>query len=337
MHRKICCFLFCLALILLMFTGCAPSPFSKTIFAMDTVMTLTAYGAKAQEAIEAAVSRLFALDAMLSVTNGKSEIAKLNAAGGADVTVSPEVYRLLEDAVYYSEKFAGYFDVTISPLVSLWGFYTDVFAVPDDTEIAESLTRVDYHFVNLKENLTVSLDGGAQIDLGAIAKGYATEQVRAIFENYGIENALIDLGGNILTLGDKQGASLWRIAVQNPFDSAVQLCTLAVSNKALVTSGSYQRYFEQNDVRYHHIMDPQTGAPAESDLVSVTVITEDALYADALSTSLFVMGFDRAASYWRLSPDFEAVFVMASGEAFCTPGVMEMLVESNVALGQIMQ
>lgn len=337
MRRKVCCFLISLALILTLCTGCAPKPYSKTIFAMDTVMTLTAYGENAQDAVEAAVARLFEMDALFSVTNPKSEIATLNAADGADVTVSPEVYGLLETAVAYSEKFAGYFDITISPIVALWGFYSDVFAVPDAAAVQDALTQVDYHFVNLKSDLTVSLDGGAQIDLGAIAKGYAAEQVREVFANYGVQNALIDLGGNILALGSKQGAASWRVAVRDPFDSAAQLCILAVSNQALVTSGSYQRYFEQDGVRYHHIMSPETGEPAESDLISVTVITDDALYADTLSTALFVMGSDRAAAYWRSSHDFEAVFVRTSGEILCTPGVMAMLAEPNDTLRQIVK
>ncbi len=244
------------------------------------------------------------MDALFSVTNPKSEIATLNAADGADVTVSPEVYGLLETAVAYSEKFAGYFDITISPIVALWGFYSDVFAVPDAAAVQDALTQVDYHFVNLKSDLTVSLDGGAQIDLGAIAKGLCGGTgARSVRKLRGAKR-LIDLGGNILALGSKQGAASWRVAVRDPFDSAAQLCILAVSNQALVTSGSYQRYFEQDGVRYHHIMSPETGEPAESDLISVTVITDDALYADTLSTALFVMGSDRAAAYWRSSHDF---------------------------------
>lgn len=300
-------------------------------------MTLTAYGENAQDAVEAAVARLFELDALLSVTNAKSEVAALNAADGTNVTLSPEVYGLLETAAFYSEKFAGYFDVTISPVVDLWGFYTDHFAVPDAAAVQESLTHVNYHFINFKEAFTVSLDDGAQIDLGAIAKGYAAEQIREIFADYGIENAIIDLGGNILAFGNKPNASPWHVAVRDPVDSTEQLCTLTVSDKALVTSGSYQRYFEQDGVRYHHIMDPKTGAPAESDLISVTVITDDALYADALSTALFVMGFNRATAYWRSSPDFEAIFVMASGETLCTPGVMTLLAEPVDSLHQITQ
>lgn len=321
-HRR---FLLLLVILLLIpCTGCTPRTKSaaKTVFAMDTVMTLTAYGARAEEAIDVAAEKLFELDRLLSVTRTDSEISRLNAAGGEAVTLSPEVYSLIAAAVAYSEEFCGYYDLTVKPLVETWGFYDDDFSVPDAQELRAALETVDFHNVVLEDACTVRLLHGAQLDLGGIAKGYAAEAVRAIFKDYQIEGAVLDLGGNVLTMGEKADGTPWRVAVRSPFHPDEQLCILSVPEKALVTSGSYQRFFEAEGVRYHHILDPVTGAPANSDLLSVTVITEDATYADALSTALFVMGYDRAVDYWREHGNFEAVFVLQTGEVSCTPSVL---------------
>lgn len=321
-HRRY--FLLMAILFLFQCTGCTPRTKSatKTLFAMDTVMTLTAYGAHAEEAITVAAEKLFELDRLLSVTRTDSEISRLNAAGGEAVTLSPEVYSLIKAAVTYSEEFCGYYDLTVKPLVEAWGFYDDDYSVPDAQELRALLETVDFHNVVLEEAYNVHLLHDAQLDLGGIAKGYAAELVRAIFEDHQIEGAVLDLGGNVLTMGEKADGTHWRVAVRSPFQPDEQLCILSVPEKALVTSGSYQRFFEIDGVRYHHILDPSTGAPADSDLLSVTVITEDAAYADALSTALFVMGYDQAVDYWREHGNFEAVFVRQTGEVSCTPSVL---------------
>lgn len=321
-HRRY--FLLMAILFLFQCTGCTPRTKSatKTLFAMDTVMTLTAYGAHAEEAIAVAAEKLFELDRLLSVTHADSEIYRMNAAGGEAVTLSPEVYSLIKAAVTYSEEFCGYYDLTVKPLVEAWGFYDDDYSVPDAQELRALLETVDFHNVVLEEAYNVHLLHDAQLDLGGIAKGYAAELVRAIFEDHQIESAVLDLGGNVLTMGEKADGTPWRVAVRSPFHPDEQLCILSVPEKVLVTSGSYQRFFEADGVRYHHILDPRTGTPADSDLLSVTVITEDAVYADALSTALFVMGYDRAVDYWREHGTFEAVFVRQTGEVYCTPSVL---------------
>ena len=298
---------------------------SRTIFAMDTVMTLTIQGERAEEALDAAISGIFELDALLSVTNEQSEIFKLNHAEGADVQLSPVVYELLESAVAYSEQFYEIFDCTISPVVALWGFYTDEFRVPSSEELEVALRSVDYRNVQLKDENIVALKNGAQVDLGGIAKGYAAEKVRSILLSYQIENAILDLGGNVLAMGKRNDTNLWRVAVRDPIDTTAQLCVFQVSDFALVTSGSYQRYFEKDGVRYHHILDPKTGMPAKSDLLSVTIITKNAVYADVLSTALFVMGYEEAVQFWRVSNDFEAVFVLETGEIILTEGASSLL------------
>ena len=298
---------------------------SRTIFAMDTVMTLTVQGERAKEALDAAISRIFELEALLSVTNEQSEIFKLNHAEGADVQLSHEVYTLLETAVAYSEQFHKIFDCTISPVVALWGFYTDEFRVPSPEELEDALSSVNFQNVQLKDGNIAALKNGAQVDLGGIAKGYAAEKVRDILCSYQIKNAILDLGGNVLALGKRNGTNLWRVAVRDPTDTTAQLCVFQVSDLALVTSGSYQRYFEKDGVRYHHILDPKTGLPTQNDLLSVTIITENAIYADVLSTALFIMGYEDAVSFWKHKNDFEVVFVLQSGEVVMTEGAAAYL------------
>ena len=294
-------------------------------------MTFTVYGDRAQEAIDAACTRIFELDDLLSVTKENSEIARLNAANGMPISVSPEVYGLIRTAKAYSEHFAGFFDITIASVVDLWGFYTDDYTIPSSSEIENALNTVDYRFIELEDaTYTVTLKNGAQLDLGAIAKGYATEQIRLIFSKYDIQRAVVNLGGNVFVLGTKPDHTEWLVAVRSPFQTNGQLGVLGVTDCVLVTSGSYQRYFEENGICYHHIMDPKTGKPAESDLLSVTIVSDDAVYADVLSTSLFGMGYEKALEYWESSSDFEAIFVFASGEVVGTPGIMELLREQTI-------
>ncbi len=305
----------------------------KTIFAMDTVMTFTVYGDRAQEAVDAACARIFELDELLSVTKESSEVARLNAAEGEAVQVSLEVFDLIRTAKDYSERFDGFFDVTAASVVDLWGFYTDDFHIPSDDEIKSALSNVNYHYIQMDDSEhTVALENGAKLDLGAIAKGYAAEQIRLLFSEYGIRHAVVNLGGNVLVLGKKPDASEWLVAVRNPSQTNLQLGLLGVTDCALVTSGSYQRYFEEDGIRYHHIMDPKTGRPAESDLVSVTVITDDATYADVLSTALFVMGYEKALSYWESFSDFEAIFVLSFQERLYVLPVFSTFLENRIPL-----
>lgn len=316
-----------LSVALLFFTSCAHKALrsSRTIFAMDTVMTVTLLGSQSEQALEAAVSRIFELDALLSATNESSEIAKLNAAGGADIQLSSEVYELLESAVAYSARFAGFFDCTLAPLVSLWGFYTDELYIPTQEELQAALNTVGYQNIRLKGANIAALENGAQIDLGGIAKGYAAEQIRDLLSSYEIDSAILDLGGNVLALGEREDGTSWRVAVRDPVQTNDSICVFKGSDISFVTSGSYQRYFEENGVHYHHIMDPKTGIPAESDMLSVTIITENSEYADVLSTALFVMGYEEAVQFWRASNDFEAVFVLETGEIILTEGASSLL------------
>ena len=308
----------CLALVLL--SGCTPAPaqaVERTFFAMDTVMNVRIYGDGAL--LDAAEARVRELEALWSVTDPGSEIYALNRDGSA--ALSGDAAGLLAGALELCARTGGALDVTVYPVVRLWGFTTGEYNLPDGKTVEELLTRVDYTRVALDEAAgTANLPDGVEIDLGSVAKGYTGDALAALLKARGVESALLDLGGNIQAVGSKPDGTPWRIGVLDP-EGADILGTLEVIDRAVVTSGGYERYFEQDGVRYWHILDPATGAPARSGLQSVTVIGESGLLCDALSTALFVMGMDRALEHWREYRDFEAVFVCDDGSVTVTAGL----------------
>lgn len=299
--------------------GCTPRPEAakETFAAMDTVMTLTVYGGGSDD-LAAAKDRVLQLEARLSVTDPDSEIAALNRTGTA--ALSPDTAELLSRSLELCARTDGALDVTVYPVVRAWGFTTGDYTVPDEDTLAALLEKVDYTKVRL-EGDTASLPAGAEIDLGAVAKGWTGDQLAILLREKGVESALLELGGNIHTIGSKPDGSDWRVAVRDPADGEGYLGVVSVSDKAVVTSGGYERYFERDGVRYWHIMDPATGAPARSGLASVTVVADSGLYADALSTALFVMGREAALDYWRANRDFEAILVSDDGSVTVTGGL----------------
>ena len=285
-------------LMLLSLTACgAQKNTTKTVYAMDTVMNLTAYGKDADAALTEAEELLYHLDALLDRHDADSAVSALNRSSYTEDTT---LVQLIQDAIYLSEETGGAFDPTLAPVLEAWGFGTESPRVPSDDELAELLERCGTENISVSEGTTsVSLTPDAQIDLGGIAKGYAGDCVKEIFENHGC-TGVIDLGGDVVFAGMKEDGSPWRIAIKDPNNPSDFLGTLSVSNEcAVVTSGVYERNFTENGVTYHHIIDPETGRPAESGLVSVTVICGYGEAADALSTALFVMGADNAEKLCR--------------------------------------
>ena len=314
--------LFALCLALALLSGCTSppaqaAPVERAFFAMDTVMSMRVYGDEAL--LDAAEARVRELEALWSVTDEHSEIYALNRDGSA--VLSGDAVGLLANALEMCARTGGALDVTIYPVVRLWGFTTGDYAVPEAGAIEELLTRVDYTRVALDETAwAASLPDGVEVDLGSVAKGYTGDALAALLKSRGVESAMLDLGGNIQTVGAKPDGSPWRVGVQDPEGDEI-LGVAEVIDRAVVTSGGYERYFERDGVRYWHILDPETGAPAWSGLVSVTVIGESGLVCDALSTALFVMGLDRALEHWREYRDFEAVFVADGGSVTVTAGL----------------
>lgn len=323
MRRYIIPLLLCLCLLAGCDTARAPNEENDQsdtveLMAMDTFMRVTAYG-EHREAAELAKDEITALEALLSVTDEGSEIYAANHAGGKSVALSDDTAALLERALALCESTGGALDVTIYPVVRAWGFTTDKFRVPEADELAELLERVDYTRVSLEGN-TLTLPAGVELDLGAVAKGYAGDRVAALLREQGVENALLELGGNIHTVGSKPDGSLWRVAVTDPAGDGYA-GVVEVADKAVVTSGGYERYFEQHGETYWHIIDPATGYPARTGLQSVTIVAEEGVKCDALSTALFVMGPEKAEKFWRETGGFDFILLTGGGEIVITEGI----------------
>lgn len=279
-------------LMLFSLTACgAQKNTTKTVYAMDTVMNLTAYGADAEAALSDAEQTLYALDKLLDRHDENSAVSALNRG---ETVKNAELLALLQKAEKMHVETNGAFDPTLASVLAAWGFGSEHPRVPSDTELAELLQTVGAEPFYTMDGDAVTLPESVQIDLGGIAKGYAGDCVKAIFEAHGC-TGVIDLGGDVVFAGMKEDGSPWRIAVKDPNKPSDFLGTLTKTTEcAVVTSGIYERNFTENGVTYHHIIDPETGRPAESGLVSVTVVCGDAASADALSTALFVMGADAA-------------------------------------------
>ncbi len=297
---------------------------TQEVFAMDTYMTVTAYGSRADEAVEEAVSEIERLDALLSTGDENSEIAQLNVNKSA--VLSEDGGYLVERAIELYDMTDGAFDIAIYPVMQEWGFPTKDFKVPEDTTLKELLTLADVSDINYDtttREISFAKDG-MEIDLGGIAKGYTSSRIMQIFDEYDIESGLVNLGGNVQTYHTKTDGTKWRVAVQSPEDDSDYIGVLDVSDKAVITSGGYERYFEQDGKIYHHIIDPSTGYPAESGLKSVTIISDDGTLADGLSTSLFVMGKDKAEEFWKAhSDEFDFVLLTDDDMMYVSEGIAD--------------
>lgn len=294
----------------------APSH-STTIFAMDTIMDVMIYGQE-DGILKQVEERIQELDKRLSTTDENSDIYALNLRGEGSVSKDTEV--LLAKALSLCRKTQGALDISIYPIIRAWGFTTGKYSVPDRETIQGLLTKVDYQRIQ-QEGAKVKLEQGMEIDLGSVAKGYAADEVVALLKEAGVTSALLNLGGNVHALGTKPDGSEWRVAIQDPKGNA-PLGAVSVSDEAVVTSGGYERYFEDDKGNlYWHLMDPKTGQPADNGLISVTIISSSGVYADALSTAMFIKGLDKAIEFWKENRDFEAIFVDKDGQVYITEGL----------------
>ena len=272
---------FALVLALLLLTGCGTKSKEETlqIFAMDTVMDFYAVGEGASGALAAAAQEINRLEALLSRTRAGSDVSNLNENGSA--ALSQETAQLLHDALAYCEKSGGAFDITIAPLVDAWNIHGDDPRVLTQSRIDALLPLVGSSHLRL-DGTAVALDEGCSIDLGGIAKGYASDCVARLYRDHGVEGGWLSLGGNVYAHGTKPDGSFWNVSIRDPQNTAGSAALVQLSNQFAVTSGGYQRYFTAEDgTVYQHIIDPATGAPAQSDLLSVTVICENGTMADA--------------------------------------------------------
>ncbi len=289
---------------------------SRTDFSLDTVVSITLYDvgeADAEDALSAAFDEIERLESLLSVTREDSDIWRINVADGHPVTVAKETAEMLVLALQYAKLSDGALDVTIRSASRLWDFSAQ--AVPDTAELQQAAALVDYQNLSV-DGQTVTLTQGA-IDLGGIAKGYIADRVATVLKEQGVRSALIDLGGNIVAVGDKLGEP-FRIGIKNPLETDSLCAVVEKSNMSVVTSGIYERGFNQGGVRYHHLLDPATGMPVQNTLASVTIVCEKSADADALSTACFVMGEERGIALIESLPDVEALFVRRDGSMIAT-------------------
>ncbi len=353
---------------------------SMDVFAMDTYMNILAYGDRAEEAVIAAAAEIHRIDDMLSTGNAESEISKLNAAGGGEV--SDITLELIEKSKELYQSTGGLFNIALYPVMKLWGFPTQEYRIPEKEELEAALKIADPSAITVgnasaagenagigktaaagennsaggtaaagesdsagktaaagdsdsagktdsgessKTQITFEIEG-MEIDLGGIAKGYTSSRVMEVFKEYGIEHGLVSLGGNVQALGSKAGGAPWRVAVQNPESELNYLGILDIVDKCVITSGGYERFFEKDGVRYHHIIDPRVGYPADSGIISSTIISEDGTLADGLSTSFFIMGLEEAKEYWRANSDkFDFILEDSDGILHVSEGAAEIL------------
>jgi thiamine biosynthesis lipoprotein len=305
-------------------------PLSKTeLNLLGTVCTITEFGGKPAD-LEAAFARIRDIDDRMTVTRAGSEVIRVNeAAGVRSVAVSVDTYSVIKQGIAFSGLADGVFDITVGPLVKLWGIGTEEARVPGAAEIKSALSRLDYRAVLLLEagREVFLTKPGMELDLGAIAKGYAADEAARLLQTRGVSAALVNLGGNIVAAGRKPDGSPWRIGIQDPEkprgDSIGYVETAPVS---VVTSGIYERYFVSDGVRYHHIFNTRNGYPVRNGLLSVSIVTGSSMIADGYSTLAFSLGLEKGREIIGRSPEdtgavVDAIFITENRDVYVTPGL----------------
>lgn len=299
----------------------------RTEFVLGTVCTVNLYE-KGTEAIYTEIfARLHALESILSANDDESNIGKINASAGiASVEAKQETITVLQEAIKYATASNGAFDPTIGPLVKAWNIGTDYAAVPSKNSIQKALSLIGYQNVKITGNLIYLPKKGMKLDFGGIAKGYAADEIVKILVSHKIHKAIIDLGGNIYALGEKAPGKSWSIGIRNPEKiDGESILNLPIKNLSIVTSGIYERFFEQDGKRYHHILDTKTGYPVENELLSVTIFSANSMQADALSTTVFVLGPVLGLQFVDGLKNVEALFINKNHEIQITSGLRGLI------------
>ena len=307
--------------------GCgALADSSRSFLAMDTVISISADGADSL-LLDACKTEVFRLENLMSVTKADSDVSQLNTYGTAEL--SPDTASVLRTALNAAQLTDGALDVTLYPVVRAWGFTTGNYRVPKKAEIFTLLKRVGWEKIQL-EGDTCTIPEGTMIDLGAVAKGYASDRLAAILRNGGVKSALIDLGGNVYCVGGKADGTDWRVGIRDPEDGSALSAVISVRDRAVVTSGAYERFFTGPDGKvYGHIFDPATGRPSESDLISATVIGTWGVQCDALSTALYVMGREKAEAFLPTLAGIDAILIDDYGRFWVTKGLKDVFTPSG--------
>ena len=310
----------CLGAALLSGCGAELPSASADLFAMDTYMTVTTYGERCEDALDAAVAEIERLDALLSVGNADSEISCINVDGSG--ALSADTQSMVERALDIWRTTGGAFDITVYPIMQAWGFTTGDYKVPSESELQDLFQTTGSNKLVLNGS-DLMLGEGQGIDLGGIVKGYTSDRLMEIFKAYDLTAGVVSLGGNVQCYGTKPDGSLWQCGIRDPNapdDPNALLGVVSVADKAVITSGAYERNFtDENGQVYHHIIDPATGTPADSGLSSITVVSADGTLADGLSTACYVMGLDKSIEYWRsYGEKFDLILMTDENEVYVT-------------------
>lgn len=311
----------------LLLGGCGTSkePISRTGFYFDTMVQITVYDEKEVGCLEDCLKLADHYEKMFSPAIEGSDIWKINHSAGQPVTVSDETIQLLETALAYCEMTQGRIDITIETVSELWDFHGDgteisdnrpigdilnTDRVPNENEITEAVSHVDYHNLLIDGNTVILADSKASISLGFIAKGYIADQIKEYLLSQNVQSAIINLGGNLLAVGSRPDGTPFQFGIQKPFDAqGTPIAVLSVSDKSAVSSGIYERYFYQDDILYHHILNPADGYPIQNNLLGVTILSDSSVDGDALSTSCFILGLDEGMKLIESRDDVEAIFI----------------------------
>lgn len=325
LNKKISGFMFTLLLCLLL-SGCGKAPQKDPIqqsgFHFDTIITITLYDPSKTAELNHCFELAELYENYFSADIKDSDISKINASPGSPVRVHEETIDLIEKGLSYSKLSEGKFDITVGKLTSLWDFHAKTPKLPDADAVAAAVRTIDYRNVMVRGDEVTLTNPNAALDLGGIAKGYIADKLKEYLLSEGITSGLINLGGNVLTIGTKEDGSAYSIGIQRPFDeTGAPAAVVSVKDQTVVTSGIYERYFEQDGIRYHHILDTATGYPYENELLSVSIICRDSADGDGLSTTCFALGLEKGMELIESLEDTEAIFITSDQKIHGTSGI----------------
>lgn len=330
MGKKIIGFLLVIGL-MIGTSGCTSSsdkePLTRTDIVMGTPVTISIYEGGSEDILQKSFDKISQIESLLSINKSGTEIDKLNEnAGIKKIKLSDTSYKIIKRAVKYSHLSDGGYDISVGPLVKLWSIGLPEAKVPTQKEIDEVIKLVDYHNIELNDSTQEGYlkKKGMILDLGSIAKGYAADEVASLLKKEGVTRAIVNLGGNIYAVGSKNDNEDWNVGIQNPFsDRGEVVGTIHISNKSIVTSGIYERFIEKDGKKYHHILNPKTGYPFETEIAGVSIISKESIDCDALSTLVFTKGLDEGLKFVEGIKDVDAVFVTKDKKVYITNGIKD--------------
>lgn len=314
-------------------TTSTSEPISRTELFMGTVIKITLYDSNDSTILDKAFDKVAEIESLVSINESGTELDKVNDfAGISPIEVTSTTYEIVEKGLEYSKLSNGDFDITIGPLVKLWNIGLDGAKVPTQEEINSVLPLIDYNLLELNEedNTIFLKNKGMMIDLGSIAKGYAADEISRILTEDNVNSAIIDLGGNIYAHGIKPSGQAWNIGIQNPFNTRGDIIgVLKVKNKTVVTSGIYERYIEKDGIKYHHLLNPNTGYPFENNIAGVSIVTDKSTDADALSTTVFAKGLEEGLKFVESLSNVDAIFITKDNKVYITDGIRDSFTLEN--------